>query len=94
MKLPDRGKFRWNYPALAFALPMSMMLALMFVIGDKALFVANGMPESRVTVMTLIKQSGCLVTIIGGKLVFGEKNIRYKLLCAAVVVAGIVVAVI
>ena len=31
MKLPDRGKFRWNYPALAFALPMSMMLALMFV---------------------------------------------------------------
>ena len=70
------------------------LLALMFVIGDRALFVANGMPDSRVTVMTLIKQSGCLVTIIGGKLVFGEKNIRYKLLCAAVVVAGIVVAVI
>jgi len=70
------------------------LLALMFVIGDRALFIANGMPESRVTVMTLIKQSGCLVTIIGGKLVFGEKNIRYKLLCAAVVVAGIVVAVI
>ena len=46
------------------------------------------------TFLTLIKQSGCLVTIIGGKLVFGEKNIRYKLICAAVVVAGIVVAVI
>lgn len=70
------------------------LLAAMFVIGDRALFVANGMPESRVTVMTLIKQSGCLVTIVGGKLAFGEKNIRYKLLCAAVVVAGIVVAVV
>jgi drug/metabolite transporter (DMT)-like permease len=70
------------------------LLAAMFVVGDKCLFIANGMPESRVTVMTLIKQSGCLVTIIGGKLVFGEKNIRYKLMCAAVVVAGIVVAVI
>lgn len=70
------------------------LLAAMFVVGDRALFVANGMPDSRVTVMTLIKQSGCLVTIIGGKLVFGEKNIRYKLLCAAVVVAGIVVAVV
>ena len=31
MKLPENNKFRWNYPALAFALPMSMMLVLMFV---------------------------------------------------------------
>lgn len=70
------------------------LLAAMFVAGDRALFIANGMEGSRVTVMTLIKQSGCLVTIIGGKLFFGEKNIGYKLLCAAVVVAGIVVAVV
>lgn len=69
------------------------LLAAMFVAGDRALFVANGMEGSRVTVMTLIKQSGCLVTIVGGKLLFGEKNIRYKLICAGVVVAGIVVAV-
>lgn len=69
------------------------LLAAMFVAGDRALFIANGMEGSRVTVMTLIKQSGCLVTILGGKLLFGEKNIRYKLVCAAVVVAGIVVAV-
>ena len=31
MKLPENSKFRWNYPALAFALPMSMILVLMFV---------------------------------------------------------------
>ena len=31
MKLPENGKFRWNYPALAFALPMTIMLVLMFV---------------------------------------------------------------
>ena len=37
--------------------------------------------------------SDSVVTIVGGKLLFGEKNIRYKLVCAAVVVAGIVVAV-
>ena len=31
MKLPENSKFRWNYPALAFALPMVMMLVLQFV---------------------------------------------------------------
>ena len=31
MKLPENQKFRWNYTALAFALPMTMMLVLQFV---------------------------------------------------------------
>lgn len=69
------------------------ILAIMFVIGDKALFVANRMPESRVTVMTLVKQSCCIVTILAGKFIFKEKNIRYKLICALIIIAGIVVAV-
>lgn len=70
------------------------IMAILFVIGDRALFVANGMADSRVTVMTLVKQSSCVVAIIGGRLVFKEKNIGFKLLCAAVVIAGIVLAVI
>lgn len=69
------------------------LLAIMFVIGDKALFIANGMEASKITVMTLIKQSGCLVTIIGGKFIFHEKNIGYKLFCAAIIILGIVLGV-
>lgn len=69
------------------------LLSLMFVVADRALFIANGMEESRVTVMTLIKQSGCIVTILAGKFIFHEKNIGYKLFCAAVIVCGIVIAV-
>ncbi len=70
------------------------ILAVMFIIGDKALFIANGIPESRITIMTLIKQSGCLITILGGYFVFKEKNIAYKLFCASVVIAGILVSMI
>lgn len=66
------------------------LLAFMFVIADKALFVANASPESTVTVMTLIKQAGCIVTILGGKFVFKEEKVGYKLICAAVVIVGIV----
>lgn len=67
------------------------ILAVMFVIGDKALFIANGISESKVTLMTLIKQSSCIVTIIGGKIFFKEKNIIYKLFCAVIVIIGIII---
>lgn len=65
------------------------ILSFIFILADRALFMANQIPDSKVTVMTLIKQSGCIVTIIGGRLVFKEKGIGYKLLCAAVIIAGI-----
>lgn len=70
------------------------ILALMFVIGDKALFIANGMEGSKITVMTLIKQIGCIVTILGGRIFFKEKNIGYNLLCAGIVIIGIMLGVI
>ncbi|MBE5879252.1 MAG: DMT family transporter [Lachnospiraceae bacterium] len=69
-------------------------LSLLFVASDKALFIANGMPDSKITVMTLIKQSGCIVTILAGKFIFKEKNTGYKLFCAAVIVIGIVLGVV
>ena len=70
------------------------LLAVMFVIGDKALFVANGYPESKITVMTLIKQSGCIVAILGGRFIFKEKNTTWRLICALVIIAGIVMGVV
>lgn len=85
-----KTKIRWK---LVFKNYWIWLLSLLFIIADRALFIANGMPDSKLTIMTLIKQSGCIVTILAGKFVFKEKNIRYKLLCAAIVVAGIVIAV-
>ena len=66
------------------------ILAIMFVIADRALFIANEMPESKVTVMTLIKQSGAIVSILAGKFVFKEKNVTHKLICAGIIIVGIV----
>ncbi|MBO4391557.1 MAG: EamA family transporter [Lachnospiraceae bacterium] len=68
------------------------VLAVMFVIADRALFIANKMPDSRMTVMTVIKQAGVFVTILGGRFVFKEKNTTYKIFCALVVVAGILIS--
>lgn len=68
------------------------LLAILFAIADKALFIANKDPNSKVTIMTLIKQSSCIITIIGGKLVFKEKNILKKLISATLIVIGIVIS--
>jgi len=70
------------------------ILSFIFVVGDKALFIANQSPDSKVTVMTLLKQVSCIVTILAGKFIFKEKKILYKLFCAAVIIAGMVIAVI
>ena len=67
--------------------------SVLFVIGDKALFIACASPNSSVIAMTLIKQCSVLFTIIGGKFVFKEKNIAYRLLCACIIIAGIVIGV-
>ena len=70
--------------------PMIWLLAIMFVIADRALFIANQDPNSRVSIMTLIKQSGAIVTILSGRFIFKEKNTTHKLICAGVIIAGIV----
>lgn len=69
------------------------VLAILFVIADKSLFIANANPASKITIMTLIKQSGCVVTILAGKFIYKEKNMLHKFICAAVIIAGIVIAV-
>ncbi len=73
--------------------PWIWLLALLFVIADKALFIANASPDSRITVMTLIKQSGCIVTLAAGKFIYYEKHILHRAFCTVLVVTGIVVAV-
>ncbi|MDE7428557.1 MAG: hypothetical protein K2N00_04685 [Lachnospiraceae bacterium] len=54
---------------------------------------ANGMEGSQITVMTLLKQAGCVVTILAGRFLFKEKNTAHKMVCAVVIIAGIVISV-
>lgn len=70
------------------------LLAAGLIAMDKALFIANGYAESQVTIMTLIKQSSVIVAIIAGKFVFKEQNIMHKVLCAAIIVIGIILGVV
>ncbi len=78
----------------AFTNPWLYVLSFSLILGDRMLFIANADPESQVTVMTLIKQSSAIVTVILGKLIYKEKNIVRKLVCAGVILLGIALAII
>ena len=73
--------------------PWIYALSFSLVLGDRLLFMANSDPASRVTVMTLIKQSSAVVTIVLGKVLYHEKHIAKKLVCALIILAGIGLAV-
>lgn len=68
------------------------LVAILFIIMDRCLFIANGYAASSVTIMTLLKQVSVVVMIIGGRIIYKEKDTAYRMFCAAVVVAGIVVS--
>ena len=70
------------------------LMSLSLIIGDRLLFEANKSPLSEVTVMTVIKQSSVIVTVLTGWLVFKEKHILYKMMCTLIVLSGIFIALI
>lgn len=77
-----------------FTNPWIYVLSFSLVFGDRLLFMANSDPDSKVTIMTLLKQSSAVVTIVLGKLIYHEKNIIRKLVCALIIISGIVLSVI
>ncbi len=85
-----RTKIEWS---ALFKNYWIIILSVLFVIGDKALFIACADQRSTVVAMTLIKQCSVMIAIIGGRIVFKEKRTAYKLICASVIVCGIVFAV-
>lgn len=86
----SRSPIHWKR---AFCNKWVWLLSLLIVIADRALFAANGMEGSRITVMTLLKQAGCIVTILAGRFLFKEKDTTHKMICAGVIIAGIVIGV-
>jgi len=70
-----------------------LIAAICLTIADRFLFKANEIPESKVSIMTLIKQLSVIEGIILGKIFFDEKNIIKKLLCSLLIIIGLALAI-
>lgn len=71
-----------------------LVVAAALTFGDKLLYVANTIPESKVSIMTIIKQFSAIEMVLLGKIVFKEKNITKKLLCSLLIISGIILTII
>lgn len=68
-----------------------LITALALTVGDRLLFMANEIAESKVTIMTIIKQISAIEIVILGKIMFKEKKIIKKLLCSILIILGIII---
>ena len=68
--------------------------AVVLIIGDRFLFIATEMPESKMSLITIINQLSAIETIILGRIIFKEKNIIKKLLCSILIILGVVLTII
>jgi uncharacterized membrane protein len=50
---------------------------------------ANEIPESKASIITIIQQISTIEIILLGKVLFKEKNIIRKLLCSILIIFGI-----
>lgn len=71
-----------------------LVAAVSLVVGDRFLFMANANPDSKVAIMTLLKQISVIEGIILGKIIFKEKNIVKKMLCSILIIFGILLTII
>lgn len=70
------------------------LTAVFLVVGDKFLFMANEIPESKASIIMIIRQLSAVQIIILGRILFKEKEIVKRLLCCILVILGIVITVI
>ncbi len=78
----------------ALKCPWIYILSVLFMLADKAMFIANSNPNSKVITMTILQQVSVLVTILLGKILYKEKNILFRMCCAVLIITGIIISVI
>lgn len=70
-----------------------LVSAFALTVGDRFLFLATEIPESKISIIMIIKQLSVIETIILGRFFFREKNTVKKLLYSIFIIVGVVLTV-
>lgn len=65
--------------------------SILFVIGDRFLFMANSIDGSEISIISLLKQVSIIVTVLVGGKIFHEKHLKAKFLCSLLIILGIII---
>lgn len=78
----------------SFKNPWIYLYSISMVVADRILFIVNSISESEISIISLLKQISIIIMILGGGMLFKEKNLKYKLICSLVIIMGLIVIVI
>ena len=74
-----RFEWRWTIP----------LTGLLLVAADAVYFYALGLPEAPISLIGLLRRMSCVVSFGFGAMMFGERNIRRKLVALALFLLGV-----
>lgn len=74
--------------------PYIYFLSLLFMLADRAMFIANSSQNSQLVTLTVLQQVSVIATILLGRILYKEKHVVYRILCALLIICGIVLSVI
>ncbi len=76
-------QWRWQIP----------VTGILLIAADYLYFRAVSMPDIQISVLSLIRRSGCVVAFTIGVICYKEKNIRRKAIALAMILAGVAILV-
>lgn len=74
-------EYRWSIP----------MIALLLLISDFLYFSANEQPNALISVISPLRRTSVIIAFLAGIRLYGEKNWRFKAVCLAGLLVGVVV---
>ena len=72
--------WRWTIPAIG----------LLLVLADALYFHAVSLPETKISLVSMLRRMSCVVSFGIGALIFGERHIRRKLAAFALFLLGVI----
>ena len=82
-KLAGTVKFQWRYTII----PAGALL----ILADYLYFYAVGLPESRISILSLVRRCGCIVPFTLGALYVHDKHIRSKAAALLLILFGVAI---
>ncbi|MBQ4314612.1 MAG: DMT family transporter [Lentisphaeria bacterium] len=73
--------FVWRWSIIA--------TGILLVIADNLYFYALSMPEVKISILSLIRRSGCIISFVFGSLIFHDRRIRSKALAMLLILIGV-----
>ena len=72
--------WRWSIPATG----------VLLIIADWLYFYALSLPDTQISILSLLRRCSCVVTFAVGSFYFRDKNIKVKAAALAAILAGVV----